>query len=171
MTFRQWLTILAPTEDTKLADAVTLLEQTAASARYSVEVNYRSGRRDVLEAFAKILLGYVSAALKQNGFHVKQVFEQHPIRILVSMRNWDDGEYVGIVSFNLALDGGSFVLSKGFLNRDRKSVSVQSSKKCDGDSAAAVTAELRNMMHALKGQPDRHLEKLKPVPMKRGPKG
>jgi hypothetical protein len=26
------------------------------------------------------------------------------------------------------------------------------------------------MMHHLKGQPDRHIEKMKPVPLKRGPK-
>lgn len=168
MNFKEWLAYDI-TEETSLKDWVALHEATT-STRYSVEINFRSNLKEVSEAFAKIVLGYVSAALKQNGYHVKHVYEDTPIRILVSSRNWDDGEWVGIVSFNPNKDGGCFVVSKGFYNRDRKTVSVQSSQKCSGDSAAVVAREMRNLMHGLKNKPDRHREKLKAVPLKRGPK-
>lgn len=141
------------------------------SSRYSVEVVYRSKAKEVLKAFAKIALGYVSAALKQNGYHVKHVYDVEPLRIMVSSRNWDDGEWVGVVSFNPDHDGGCFVISKGFYNKDRRTCSIQSSKKCNGDGADEITKELRNMMHELKDKPDRHREKLKAAPLKRGPKG
>ena len=159
-------------EDTSLSEwskTYSLFESSTAT-RYSVEVNYRSNIKEVLESFAKIALGYVSAAMKQNGYHIKHVYEEKPIRILVSSRNWDDGEWVGIVTFNPEHDGGSFVISKGFYNKDRKTTSIQSTHKCSGDSAADITKELRNLMHGFKDVPDRHQEKLKGVPMKRGPK-
>jgi hypothetical protein len=108
--------------------------------------------------------------MKQSGYHIKHVYESKPIRILVSSRNWDDGEWIGIVAFNPEHDKGCFVISKGFFNRDRKSVSIQSTKKCSGESAAEIVSELRTMMLSLKNEKDRHLEKLKPVPLKRGPK-
>jgi hypothetical protein len=140
------------------------------SSRYSVEVNYRTKIKDVLKSYAKISLGYVSAALKQNDYHVKQVFDKDPIRIIVSSRNWDDGEWVGMVHFHPDLEGGCFVVSKGFYNRDKKTVSIQKSTKCSGDNAAEITTELRNLMHELKNSKDRHVEKLKPIKLKRGPK-
>jgi len=140
------------------------------ASRYSVEVNYRSKIKDVLKSYAKITLGYVSAAIKQNDYHVKQIFDQDPIRIMISTRNWDDGEWVGMVHFHPDHDGGCFVISKGFYNKDRKTVSVQKSTKCSGDNAADIVKELRNMMHQLKNSKDRHTEKLKPVNLKRGPK-
>ena len=121
-------------------------------------------------AYAKIVLGYVSAAMKQNGYHVKHVFEQSPVRIIIASRNFDDGEWILIVSFNPEHDGGCFVISKGFYNRDRKSISIQNSEKCSGDSAAEIANQARNVMHTLQHASDRHLEKLKPVPLKRGPK-
>ena len=154
--------------DEDLIDQV--LEEGASATRYSVEVNYRSKAKEVLQAYAKIALGYVSAALKQSGYHVKHVYDEQPLRIMVSSRNWDDGEWIGIVTFNPDHEGGCFVISKGFYNKDRRTSSVQSSKRCDGDSAAEITKELRNMMHGLKDKPDRHREKLKAVPLKRGPK-
>ena len=46
------------------------------NSRYSVEVNYRTGMSDVLRGFAKISLGYVSAAMKKSGYHIKIVFEK-----------------------------------------------------------------------------------------------
>jgi hypothetical protein len=147
------------------------LTEASSNSRYSVEVNYRTKIKEMLEGFAKICLGYVSAGMKQSGYHVKHVYEEKPLRILVSSRNWDDGEWVGIVYFHPDHDGGSFVISKGFYNKDVKSVSMQSRQKCKGNSAAEITAELRNLMHSLKGKPDRHVEKLKGVPLKRGPKG
>lgn len=147
-----------------------LLVEANTANRYSVEVNFRTEKKEVLESFAKIALGYVSAALKQNGYHVKQVFQETPLRILVSSRNWDEGEWVGLVTYNPKRDGGCFVISKGFYNRDRKTISVQNSEKCNGESAADVTKAIRNAMHDVKGKKDRRLDNLRPVPLKRGPK-
>lgn len=138
------------------------------TSRYAVEVNYRTTSKEAQEGFAKIALGYVSAALKAHGFHTKHVFDEKPLRLLVSSRNWDDGEWCGIVTWNH--EHNCFVISKGFYNRERKTVSIQHSQKCTGDSAAEVSKELHNMMHSVKNTPDRHMEKLKPVPLKRGPK-
>ena len=141
---------------------------TEADTRYSVEVNYRTKTDEVLKHAAKVTLGYASAALKKSDYHVKQVFEEEPLRILVSSRHWDDGEWVGVVSWNPKEKG--YVLSRGFYNKDRKSVSVQQSKICEAENAAEIVKEVRNMMHSLKDKPDRHVEKLKKVPLKRGPK-
>ncbi len=142
----------------------------ATATRYSVEVNYNTKMKEVAENFAKIALGYISAAAKSRNLHVKHVYDIKPIRILVSSRNWDDGEWVGIVSFNPEHDGGCFVISKGFYNQERRSISLQNSQKCTGTSAAEVAKELLDLMQSVKDQPDRHLEKLKPAPLKRGPK-
>jgi hypothetical protein len=148
----------------------SVLTEATTATRYSVEVNYRSNIKEVAKAFAKIALGYVSAALKQDGYHIKHVYEEEPLRILISSRNWDDGEWVGCVSFNPDHEGGCFVISKGFFNKMRKTLEIQSKKKCEGDSAADITKTMRNIMSELKGKPDRRREKLKGVPMKRGPK-
>lgn len=170
MNFKDFVNIYSSiNEGTSLQDWLLLLEA-STSTRYSVEVNYRSNMKEVAESFAKIALGYVSAAMKQNGYHIKHVYDDKPIRILVSSRNWDDGEWVGIVTFNPDHEGGCFVVSKGFYNKDRKTTSIQSSHKCSGNSASEIAQELRNIMHELKDKPDRHQEKLKGVPMKRGPK-
>jgi hypothetical protein len=167
--FSNWLMQNTVKEDTSMHDwldmYLPMLESTAS--RYSVEVNFRSKTQEVLEAYAKIVLGYVSAAMKQNNYHVKHVFEQAPVRILVSSRNWDDGEWVGIALWNP--EHSCFMIAKGFYNKEKKTVSIQSNKKC-GDSASDITSELRNTMHSLKGTKDRYVEKLKPVPLKRGPK-
>ena len=140
------------------------------STRYSVEVNYRTKTDEVLEGFAKIALGYVSAALKKQGYHVRQIFDEKPMRIIVSSRNWDDGEWVGLISYRLKDDSGCFVMSNGFYNKDRKTVSIQRSEKCKNDTPADMTKDLVNMMHGLRKRPDQHREKLKRVPLKRGPK-
>lgn len=138
------------------------------TSRYSVEINYRTTSQEALEGYAKLVLGYVSAALKNFGYHTKHVFDHKPLRLLVSTRNWDDGEWAGVITWNH--DHNCFVISKGFYNKNRKTVSIQSSKKCGGDSASEIAKELNNMMHHLKDQPDKHLPKTKPVPLKRGPK-
>ena len=143
-------------------------QESVGTTRYSIETNYRTNLKETLEAYAKIALGFVSAALKKYGFHIKHVYDQHPIRILVSGRNWDDGEWVVVVSWHP--EHKCFVLTKGFYNKDRNTVSVQSSQKCSGDSASMLVNDIRNMMHHLQDQPDRHLLKLKKVPLKRGPK-
>lgn len=139
-----------------------------ADTRYSVEVNFRTKIEEVMKNAAKITLGYASAALKKAEFHVRQVFEEDPLRILVSTRNWDDGEWVCLVSWNP--EHKCFVISKGFYNKDRKSVSVQGSKHCNAENASEIANEVKNMMHSLKDKPDRHVEKLKKAPLKRGPK-
>ena len=139
-----------------------------ADTRYSVEVNYRTKLDEVLKHAAKITLGYASAALKKSDFHVKQVFEDSTMRILVSSRNWDDGEWACVASWNPQRK--CYIVSKGFYNKDRKTVSVQDSKTCDAENAAELVAEIKNVMHDLKDKPDRKIEKLKKVPLKRGPK-
>jgi hypothetical protein len=141
---------------------------TESDTRYSVEVNFRTRTKEVLESAAKITLGYASAGLKKKNFHVKQVFDESPLRILVSARNWDDGEWVGVASWNP--NQMCYIISKGFYNKDRKSVSVKESKKCDAENASEIVNDVINLMHYLKDQPDRHVQKLKRVPLKRGPK-
>jgi hypothetical protein len=144
------------------------LIESVETSRYAIEVNYRTNKKEALEGFAKICLGYVSAALKKYGYHTKHVFTEKPLRLLVSSRNWDNGEWIGMVTWNH--ERNCFVLSKGFYNKDRKTVSIQSSKECTADTAADITKELHNTMHHLKGQPDRNIPNLRPVPLKRGPK-
>jgi hypothetical protein len=143
-------------------------EGAGTNTRYSVEVNYRTTLDQSLEATAKIILGYVSAAMKQSNFHTKHVYDTKPLRVMVSSRNWDDGEWVGLVSYNP--EHNCFIVSKGFYNRDRKTVSIQNSKKCSGDNASEIVKELRNQMHQTSKLPDRQREKLNPVPLKTGPK-
>lgn len=144
------------------------LIEAVETSRYSIDVNYRTTGDEALEGFAKICLGYISAGMKNHGFHTKHVFTEKPLRLLVSSRNWDDGEWSGAVTWHP--EQKCFVISKGFYNRDRKTISIQHSTKCSGNSASEITKELINTMHYLKDQPDRHIEKLKPVPLKRGPK-
>lgn len=139
-----------------------------ADTRYSVEVNFRSRTKEILHNAAKITLGYASAALKKAEFHVKQVFEEEPLRILVSVRNWDDGEWICLVSWNSK--DNCYIISKGFYNKDRKSVSVQQSHKCEAENASEITNAVKNVMHSLKDTPDKHVEKLKKIPLKTGPK-
>jgi len=143
------------------------LTESAETSRYSISVNYRTTMDDALDGFAKLVLGYVSAGLKKHGFHTKHVFDEKPLRLLVSSRNWDDGEWTGLVTWSDKEK--CFLVSKGFYNKDRKTISIQSTKKC-ADSASEITKELHNMMHHLKTQPNNHQEKLKSVSLKRGPK-
>lgn len=140
------------------------------NSRYSVGVDYRTGIKEVLSGFAKISLGYISAGMKKAGYHVKIVFDQEPLRVLISSRNWDDGEWVGLVSYNPNLNNGCFVISQGFYNKDRKTVSIQKSEKCVHDNSAEIVKELKVLMHQLKNKKDRHSDKLNPVKLKRGPK-
>lgn len=146
------------------------LDEASSNSRYSVEVNYRTKAGEVLDGFAKISLGYVSASLKRSGYHVKQVFDEKPIRILVSSRNWDDGEWVGMISYQSEGSHGKFLMSNGFYNRDRKTVSIQRTAECREETAAGIAKELINMMYDLRGKPDMKREKLNPVRLKRGPR-
>lgn len=141
-----------------------------SNTRYSVEVNFRTKIKEVMESYARICLGYVSAALKQTDMHVKQVFDDGLIRIIVSARNWDDGSWVVVVSWNP--HHNCFVITKGFYNKMNKQVSYKNGSEihCKTDNASEITAQVRTTMHQIKDQPDRHVEKLKRVPLKRGPK-
>jgi hypothetical protein len=152
------------------ADQETIISEATTATKYSIEINFRSKIKEVLDNYAKIVLGYVSAALKQNGYHIKQVFEENPIRIIISSRNWDNGEWVGLVHWHPDHAGGSFMISKGFYNKEKRTASIQSTTKSNDDSAAEIAKEMRNIMNNLKGKPDRHISSLKPVSLKRGPK-
>ena len=138
--------------------------------RYSDEGNFHTKADEVLKNYAKICLGYASAALKKSDFHVRQVFEEDPYRILVSSRNWDDGEWVAVVSWNS--QQRCFFISRGYWNKDRRTVSIPEghTKKCESDNASEIVKDVKNLMHELKDKPDRHVEKLKRVKLKTGPK-
>jgi hypothetical protein len=145
-------------------------ELSEGTTRYSVEVNFRTKLPEVLDGYAKIALGFVSAALKQADYHVKQVFDDGLIRILVSNRNWDDGEWVVVVSWNP--HHKSFVMTPGYYNTLNKSVSFKkhASTVLKSDNPSEITKLVKDAMEKLKNVPDRHVEKLKKVPLKRGPK-
>ena len=145
------------------------LNETTQNTRYSVEVNYRTSKDDVLSNYAKIVLGYVSAALKKADFHVKMVFSEKPLRVLASARNWDDGGWVGVISFNEKFK--MFVLSKGYYNKENKTVHVTKSEKYNGEeTASGLASELKKTMTSLKHEPDKSKEKIKGINLKRGPK-
>lgn len=146
-----------------------IITESIEHTRYSVEINYRTNKEDALSGFAKISLGYVSAALKREGYHVKLIFDEEPYRIIVSARNWDDGGWCGLISYNHKID--MFVLSKGFYNKSKKTVSVTSNEKISGEiNASSMTKSLKNIMDDLKNKKDMHKEKLKGINLKRGPK-
>ena len=174
MKFKEYIDIFDIKETTSMKEwiekAIPLMEISTAATRYSVEVNYRTTIDQALHSFSKICLGYISAAMKQNGYHVKQVYEEHPLRIMISTRNFDDGEWILIISWNPKHEGGSFIISKGFYNKDRGTISIQSNIKADGDSAADIVNQVKNIMHQFKNLKDRHVEDLKPVPFRSGPK-
>ena len=125
----------------------------------------------MLRNYAKICLGYASAALKKSDIHVRQVFEEDPLRILVSSRNWDDGEWIVVVTWHHTQK--CFFVSRGYWNKDRKTVSIPDghTKKCEAENASDIVKDDKNLLHDLKDKPDRHVEKLKRVALKRGPKG
>ncbi len=138
-------------------------------SRYSIEVNYRTSKKEVLDAWAKLVLGFVSAALQKEGYHVKHVYSEKPVRILVSTNNWDDGAWTALLMYNHNQE--HFVISSGFWNKDRRTVSVQrDTGKCAEDTAASLVGKLLNFMHELKHRDPRKINTLKPAPMKRGPK-
>ena len=156
--FNEWLEHKAP----ELATP-TLNE---GAGRYSVEVNYRTTMQEMFDNTAKLILGYISAALKQSGFHVKNIFDTKPYRIVISTRNWDDGEWVGLVLFK----DNEFIIARGHYNKDKKTVSLMDSHKTLGQSAADIAKEMRNVMEKLKREKPRGSDTLEPAPMKRGPK-
>lgn len=141
----------------------------SSSTRYSIEVNYRTQIDEALTHFARICLGYASAGLKKADFHVKQVFDDSLPRIMVSNRNWDDGTWTVIFSWNS--HHKCFFLTKGFYRKDTKSISRQGEpEKSNATNASEIVKQVQNVMHHLKDKPDRHIAKMKSVALKRGPK-
>jgi hypothetical protein len=146
----------------------SLLNEKVESSRYAVEINYKTTMQEASFGFAKIALGYVSAALKRIGYHVKMVFSEKPLRVIISSRNWDDGEWVGMISYNSQL--GCFILSKGTYNRMKKSVNVSQAEKIDGDiSASEMSHKLKKKMEELKDLPCKKQVQIN-INLKRGPK-
>lgn len=147
---------------------VSLLNEKVESSRYAVEVDFRTTIDEANFGFAKIALGYVSSCLKKMGFHIKLVFSEKPLRVIVSSRNWDDGEWVGMISYNSQLN--MFVLSKGYFNKSDKTVSVQNSEKIDRPhSAQHMSQKLKELMDNLKKQPARKQNPIT-INLKRGPR-
>jgi hypothetical protein len=150
--------------------AATIPLNEADSSHYSIEVNYRTTKKDVLDAYAKLILGYVSASVKRSGYHVKHVYSEVPVRILVASRNWDEGEWVASVIYHP--EQNSFIMTAGHWNKARRTISVNDAetKKLDADDAAGISNKLVNYMFQLKSKEARNSNTLKAAPMKRGPK-
>lgn len=129
-------------------------DEGSQNSRYSVEVNFDTTKEDCLVSYAKIMLGYISAAMKKMNYHVKLVFSVKPLRLIVASRNWDDGEWVGMISYNDEND--YFTISKGFYNKMKKSVDIQETQKINNPvNAKIVSYKLRDMMKDLEGKKDR----------------
>jgi hypothetical protein len=137
------------------------------TARYSVEVGYRTEIQEAIESFVKITLGYVSAAMKKHGYHCKIVISENPYRVIVSSRNWDDGEWTGIASFDYKEN--CFIVGEGTYNKERQTVSVVKKEKSKGKSASDVVKELKEAMESLKRKAGVDNSALDGPEMKRGP--
>jgi len=145
-----------------------VLNEKVESSRYAVEVDFTTTLDQASHGFAKIALGYVSSCLKKLGYHCRLVFSEKPLRIIVSSRNWDDGEWVGMITYNEGL--GMFVLSKGYYNKLDKTVDIQSKKQLDKPYSGQNMAEkLKSMMMDLKKESPRPPQQLL-INLKRGPK-
>ena len=143
-----------------------------AASRYSVEINYRTTFDEVVDNWAKLVLGYVSAALKNEEYSVKRVFEDHekPYRIIVSSNKngsgFADGEWVGVITHNAK--EGCFFISKGFYRKETKNVVVTKTDKCEKKSASEIFKSFKTFMNKIKDEPPK-AAKLKPVKGKTGP--
>jgi len=122
-----------------------IFNEYADASRYSVDVNFKTKPEEVLEAYSKISLGYVSSAIKKLGYHTKHVYTEKPIRLLVSLDKWEDGEWIVIVSWEE--NNKCFALSTGFYNKMRQTVSVKETSKCKGTDASEVYKELFNKLN------------------------
>ncbi len=130
------------------------INEGSQNIRYSVEINFDTTKDDCLLSYAKIMLGYVSAAMKKMNYHVKLVFSEKPLRLIVASRNWDDGEWVGMISYNNEKD--HFTISKGFYNKLDRTVSIQDTELIDDPiNGKIISLKLRDMMKNLEGKKDR----------------
>lgn len=145
-----------------------ILNEYVDVSRYSIEVNFKTKPEEVLEAYSKITLGYVSSSIKKLGYHTKHVYTESPVRLLVSLKNWDDGEWIVVVSWDKT--NKCFALSTGFYNKMRQTVSIQETSKCSGEDASEIYKELYNKLNELKNKPSKKSTMLNPVKKKRGPK-
>lgn len=147
-------------------DLSRVINEDVSTNRYSIEVNYRTKADEVKDGFAKLCLGYVSSALKNADFHVKIVLNTKPLRIMVSSRNWDDGEWVAFVVFDS--NTNCFVIGSGYYIKERKSVSIQEKRKSQSYSAAELVIELKRELEKLKDKQPLDANVLNPVKLKRG---
>lgn len=166
MTFSDWLLFLGIK---KLENLVREFSLNEAATRYSVEVNFRTNLAEITDHFVKLCLGYIMAALKKHDYHVKHVFTTKPYRILISTKQWDDGEWVGIVCYNESHK--CFMFVPGVYSKSRQTASFDNGngKKCIGTSASEITKEILSEMEELKKKPLRDGERLNPIHRKRGP--
>jgi hypothetical protein len=141
---------------------------TENASRYSIEVNFRTSWGEAKDHFIKLVLGYVMAALKQHQYHVKHVYTVKPFRILISTKQWDDGSWVGCLSYNN--DHDSFMFSEGVYNKQRGTCTVIKTEKVTGESASDLSKEVAKKMMDLKHRHPYDGHKLNPVKQKRGPK-
>lgn len=145
-----------------------LLNEKVEASRYAVEVDFMTTLDQASHGFAKIALGYVSSCLKKLGYHCRLVFTEKPLRVIVSSRNWDDGEWVGMITYNENL--GMFILSKGYYNKLDKTVDIQSKKQLDKPySGQNMSEKLKSMMMDLKKEKAREPHQIS-INLKRGPK-
>jgi hypothetical protein len=147
------------------------INEYADLSRYSIEVNFKTNLEEVIEAYSKITLGYISAAIKKMGYHTKHVYVEKPIRLLTSLNKkdpWDEGEWVVIVSWDKS--NKCFAISAGFYNKMRQTVSIEKTEKCSGKDASEIYKELFNKLESLKNEPSKKTMHLNPIKKKRGPK-
>jgi len=152
----------------KEIDPILSLDEGSQYGRYSVEVNYRTNLDEAIDSFVKLCLGYVSAGLKNCGYHCKTVLNNKPYRLLVGSRNWDDGEWVGVITFDTKTK--AFMISQGSYNKDKKTVSISKTNKSEAISAGDLVKEARTLMEKLKRTDPVRIGTLDPVKLKRGPK-
>jgi hypothetical protein len=146
----------------------SLLNEKVEASRYAVEVDFKTTADEANFGFAKIALGYVSSCLKKMGYHVKLVFTEKPLRVIVSSRNWDDGEWVGVISYNSQYN--TFVLSKGNFNKSDKTVSLKSSTYMQKPfSGKNLSEKLKSIMDDLKKEKTIKKPEIV-INLKRGPK-
>lgn len=145
-----------------------LLERTGV--RFAVDINYGTDMGEVIDHYSQLCLGYLKKAFNNHGFPVKQVYSVKPYRLIISTRQWQDREWVGIVNFDEPTS--SFVWHEGLYDKGRKTAGIPdgASKKLSGKSAAALFDEIMPLLRALKDKPLRYGENLKPALRKRGPK-
>jgi hypothetical protein len=86
----------------------------------------------------------------------------------VGARDWDDGEWVAMAVFDHKQR--RFVIGEGSYNKDKKTVSIHSSRSTEHKNAAEIVKDIRNLMEDLKRRKPARSTSIVPSPLKRGPK-